>query len=1060
MPAIVMSSDVLLRALNRALRGAILVPPLVLAVALGLLMCAAARGATVQVVGHKGPGDWDELRFLAVPGERNEVEVEPARPERGSAPWTVHEQSAPLTPGASCTSVDEHTAVCRGRPAEGGGRRTVGFAQLELGDLDDTLTLGRNDLAVVAHGGAGDDVLQAGSPAIGVQGVRFDGGPGADRLLGEVGGDWLDGGPGDDELLGGGGVDTLGGGGGRDHLQGGEGDDTLTDGDRDGGAGDLAPGPDVMGGGRGHDTVSYSRRTAAVAVDLRRFGGNGAPGEDDKISGIEDARGGDGDDVLAGNGHANWLAGNGGYNRLVGRGGADLLMPGPGGGRAACGPGGDSVDVAGGRAFLQPDCETAADGVLLDLPAYPQPTRRGGLRYRARCPWAGPDAFVIYVSCSGTLRIVDTSSRHRLLAHATIPRGRRPRVVPLRLTARGRRLATRRQGIPGVVRVRGHHYPATRWTIKLRITPHAALAGAGSAPPAPVTTSLFTVAGNDRTAAAPDGTAATASGLHPGATLSARAAGGFLVTDRGRVRAVDPLGRVTTVAGTGTPGSGGDGGPARAAQVHPSAVAALPDGGFLLGQCDPSPREPESVPGRVRRVDPDGTITTIAGTGRRGDSRDGRPATTVSLTCPVDVATTPDGSVLISEGEQVRAMGPDGILKTIAGTGEVPPHGTHGGPARQTPLEAYDLAVLADGSTLIADGWVCRVYRLAGDRLTVVAGDGHEGRRSDDGARAVDASVCPTAVAAAPGGGFYVVDDGISRETGSEPRLRYVTPDGRIVTVAGTGRFSPDPSRWDELRGDGMPATSADLRHLLDVAVLTDGGIVFSEGRSSDLGRSVPGLVRFLPAPFGAMLAIGLRRDRDRIFAPGRPAFTTVSLTAPAEVTITVKHGGTVVTTSSHELAAGESRIGLPALGRERYTVELSARDASGRVAADRASVQPRGWLASTLARSLAEALVFSGTTAPDYGGSGVGRCRRFAPGRVDCVLLPRSRYRTVLTTRLAAGQRLRWGTYRGPIARHRRLVGPLRNLRRRDYSCEETDTSCPPPLFGRIADRWLVPWD
>jgi hypothetical protein len=93
------------------------------------------------------------------------------------------------------------------------------------------------------------------------------------------------------------------------------------------------------------------------------------------------------------------------------------------------------------------------------------------------------------------------------------------------------------------------------------------------------------------------------------------------------------------VAGDGTPGFSGDGGPATAAQLSGGfSVAATPDGGFLIADTNNL---------RIRRVSPTGTITTVAGDGEFGFSGDGGPATAAQLSEPTAVAATGDGGFLI-----------------------------------------------------------------------------------------------------------------------------------------------------------------------------------------------------------------------------------------------------------------------------------------------------------------------------------------------------------------------------------------------------------------------------
>jgi hypothetical protein len=128
----------------------------------------------------------------------------------------------------------------------------------------------------------------------------------------------------------------------------------------------------------------------------------------------------------------------------------------------------------------------------------------------------------------------------------------------------------------------------------------------------------------------------------PGAGLDrpvaavAATGGAILIADTGndRVRRASGNGTITTVAGNGVRGFGGDGGPATAASLSsPHNLAVLPDGGFLIA---------DEGNNRVRRVWPNGTITTVAGTGTAGFSGDGGAATAAELDQPKAVAVLSD----------------------------------------------------------------------------------------------------------------------------------------------------------------------------------------------------------------------------------------------------------------------------------------------------------------------------------------------------------------------------------------------------------------------------------
>lgn len=162
-----------------------------------------------------------------------------------------------------------------------------------------------------------------------------------------------------------------------------------------------------------------------------------------------------------------------------------------------------------------------------------------------------------------------------------------------------------------------------------------------------------------------DGGPAANARLRRPSDVSATADGGVLVADTSnhRIRRIDSSGTISTVAGSGDPNEGGfagDGGPATAARLSvPEGVAALPDGGFLIG---------DSGNRRVRRVGPDGRIETIAGTGEAGHRGDGGPATAAALSHLLhDVAVASDGSVLVADADRVRRFAIGGPIETLAG---------------------------------------------------------------------------------------------------------------------------------------------------------------------------------------------------------------------------------------------------------------------------------------------------------------------------------------------------------------------------------------------------------
>lgn len=189
-----------------------------------------------------------------------------------------------------------------------------------------------------------------------------------------------------------------------------------------------------------------------------------------------------------------------------------------------------------------------------------------------------------------------------------------------------------------------------------------------------------------------DGTSATSAELNAPQGVAALADGSFLIADTAnhRIRRVFD-GVITTVAGTGTAGFSGDGGPATRALLNaPARVVALSGGGFLVA---------DTANNRVRRVDTAGTISTLTGP--------------TGLTAPEGVAVRSDGSLVIADtgGQRVRELGTDGALRTIAGTGAAGFSGD-GGPATSAQLSSPRAVALGTAGVLIADTGNNRVRAL------------------------------------------------------------------------------------------------------------------------------------------------------------------------------------------------------------------------------------------------------------------------------------------------------------------------------------------------------------
>jgi uncharacterized protein (TIGR03437 family) len=239
-------------------------------------------------------------------------------------------------------------------------------------------------------------------------------------------------------------------------------------------------------------------------------------------------------------------------------------------------------------------------------------------------------------------------------------------------------------------------------------------------------------------------------------SVAADAAGNAYVADAqdNRVRKIAPDGTVTTYAGNGTNGFAGDGGPAANAELSsPAAVAVDPAGNLYIADLGNL---------RIRKVNAGGSISTLAGNGSQGYSGDGGPAINASLNAPLGVAVDPSGNVYIVDpaSHVIRKVTLDGNINTIAGTG-VPGFTGDGGPAASAQL-ASPTGIVADpfGNVFFVDGTTrIREINSAGI-IATVAGNGSFGYSGDGGMAKLAQFSSPSAVWADSAGNLYVADTG------------------------------------------------------------------------------------------------------------------------------------------------------------------------------------------------------------------------------------------------------------------------------------------------------------
>jgi trimeric autotransporter adhesin len=286
---------------------------------------------------------------------------------------------------------------------------------------------------------------------------------------------------------------------------------------------------------------------------------------------------------------------------------------------------------------------------------------------------------------------------------------------------------------------------------------------------------LATLAGNGEPSFSGDGGPAISSQLNGPSAIGFDAAGNFYIadTDNQRVRRVSADGTIATVIGNGTPGFAVDfGNPADALLHAPRGVAVDAAGRLYIA---------DTLNNRVRKIEPGGNVSTYAGNGNASYFGDGGPAVKAALNQPEGIALDASGNLYIADmlDHVVRKVTPDGTITTIAGFG-TPGFAGDGGQATQARLYLPQaVAVDGAGNVYVADTGNHRVRRI--DPLgiiTTIAGTGETGFAAGDGPAASTALSSPRGVAADAAGNVYIADTGHNR-------IRKVFPSGAITTIAG-----------------------------------------------------------------------------------------------------------------------------------------------------------------------------------------------------------------------------------------------------------------------------------
>jgi sugar lactone lactonase YvrE len=330
---------------------------------------------------------------------------------------------------------------------------------------------------------------------------------------------------------------------------------------------------------------------------------------------------------------------------------------------------------------------------------------------------------------------------------------------------------------------------------------------------------ISTIAGSNNYGFSGDGGSADTATLNNPVTTCVDNSGNIYVTDWGnaRVRKVNTNGIISTIAGNGIYGYSGDGGPATLASLGGPSGISIDNSGNTYVT--------DIGNNRIRKITSSGIISTIAGNGTYGYSGDGGMATNASFRDPTGITIDHNGNIFIADvfNNAIRKISATGIISTIAGNG-TPGFSGDGDQATLAQLY-YPTSIVTDdsGNVFIADEDNNRIRKVNSNGfISTIAGNGINASNGDGGNATAASINFPGAVTTDNNNNIYIADS-------YGNKIRLINSSGIISTIAGNGIAA--------YTGDNIVATMAALYNPIGLSIDTTGNLYIGDSFNSRIRK-------------------------------------------------------------------------------------------------------------------------------------------------------------------------------------------------------------------------------